>query len=94
MILYGGFGGAVVTINPHLRIAKLRRHGLTFDFAFQMPELNIHIDHAPTTYRTSVRGVHVFIVTPLVNAVPATHEDNCSRGIEHVLSAYRAVAFR
>lgn len=94
MILDRGFSMAVVTIDPCFHVPELWRHRLAFDCLFQLPELHVHVDEAPTANWTAITRFHILMVTIMMDAVPTSHEDDRLRRGKHVFSTYWAVAVR
>ncbi len=91
MILDHRFRTTIVAIDPGLGILEFDRHRLSLNCSFQMSELHFHVHDASTTYRASIRVLHVLIVTKMMDTVATTHEHNGLRRSEHVFTAYRAV---
>ena len=57
-----------------------------------MSELPLHVDNAPTAYRTSIGSLHVFVVTPTMDTMAAAHEDYGLWRSEHIFTTDGAIA--
>lgn len=92
MITYGRLGATVITVDEGFRISKFGRHRLTFDSAIQIPEAGFHISYAFAANRAPIRCLGELVIAFVVDAVPASHKDNCVRRSKHVISANGAIA--
>ena len=91
VILYYGFCTTVIAIHPSLCVLELGRHGLVLDCSFEVSKLHFHVHHASTTYRASIRVLHVLVVTEMMNTVATGHEHDSLGRSEHVFATYGAV---
>lgn len=67
---------------------------MALDGSIKAPELCFHINGAFIAYWALVRGLLVFAVAYLVDAMAAKHEDNCPRGCEHIFPTDWTIAIR
>lgn len=93
MVIGDGFGGAVVAVDVCSCVSVLVWHGLGLDLAVEVAELGFHVHDALAADRALVRGFAPFLETGVVDAVPASHEDDGAGGGEEILAADRTVAF-
>lgn len=87
MVFDGGFGAAVVAVDPGDGVLELGGHRLRFDGAVEVAELHLHVDDAAAADGAAVGVFHVLVVAEVMDAVAAAHEDHGLGGGEHVFAA-------
>lgn len=92
VVLYRGFGGAIVALDDSSRVGKLLGHRLTLNGLRELLPLEFHVDGAFLARGALVRSFHVLVIASFMQIMPTWHGHNGGRRVEQIFAAYRAVA--
>ena len=92
MIPHARLGKAVIATDQGFGVSEFLWHRLRFNSSLEARKLPLHVDNRATADRAAVGGVHVLIVTTVMDAVAAAHKYDGLRRGKHIFATNGTVA--